>query len=156
MPLESIDERLRKFEAVYRGVNPPSISPRTQYYTYVVVEVSDACDHPRTERFADPGFYLVAGLHVEDAQFLFEPYTFAPFDARAKAQVVHLPVDASVIRDPVTDMMTVDVRFGDTPERNKSAHSKVVQSAEDNENFVDRVIGEFLTMNGLKPEESPA
>jgi|SRR5579871_481562 len=153
MPLEFIDERLCKFQVAHRGVNPPSISPRTQYYTYIIVEVSGACDHPRPERFAEPGFYLVAGLHVDDAQFLFEPYTFAPFDARAKAQVAHLPVDAFVTRDsrdPAADYMTVEVRFKDQPDRNNIKHSKVVQSAADNEEFVDRVVGEFLTMNGIE------
>lgn len=151
IPLGVIDERLHAYRLFYQGENPRPMMPRTQYYTYLVIEVSDAVDQPRSDRFARLGFYQVAGLRVEDAEFLFEPYVFAPFDARAKAQVANLSVDAVVTRDPGTDYMTVDLRFRDAPDRNNVAHSKIVEGAEDNERFVDRVVGEFFTKNALAP-----
>jgi hypothetical protein len=149
IPLEIIDERLHAYRLFYQGENPRPMHPQTKYYTHVVVEVSAAIAEPRSKRLGKPGYYQVVGLGMDDADFLFEPYTFAPFDARAKAKVANLPVDAVVTRDPVTDYMTVDVRFRDAPDRNKVAHSKIVQSAENNEQFVDRVVGEFLTKNAL-------
>ena len=148
MALDIVDERLHNFQLFYQGENPREILPHTQYYTHIVISVSDI-DHPRPKRFERPGFYQVVGLRVNRADFLFAPFVFAPFDGRAKARVAHLPVDASVVRDPVTDHMTIALRFRNEPERNNIAHSKVLRSAEENERFVDRVVDESLTKNGV-------
>lgn len=37
----------------------------------------------------------------------------------AKAAVAHLPVDASVVRDPFTSHMTVEMQFRNDPRRHK-------------------------------------
>jgi hypothetical protein len=44
-----------------------------EYYTHIVIEVTDDDLHPSLERFPRPGFYQVVGLRVLDAGFLFEP-----------------------------------------------------------------------------------
>jgi hypothetical protein len=149
--LDVIDERLREFKLFYQGENPGHILPQSHYYEHIVLSVTDVAEPHRPERLTRPGFYLVVGLRVNDAGFLLEPYIFAPFDARPKGQVAHLRVDASVTRDPVSDYMTVDVRFQDAPDRNNLNHSKPVRNAADNETFVDRVVGEFFAKNGLGP-----
>lgn len=148
MPLDIIDARLRGYELFYQGESPRAMLPRTTYYTHIVVSVTDV-DHPRPSRFERQGFYQVVGLHVGKSDFLFEPFVFMPFDARAKAQVAHLPVEATVLRDPTTQHMAVSVCFRNEPQRNSIAHAQVVRSAADNEAFVDRVVGEFLTKNGI-------
>jgi hypothetical protein len=152
MPLNIVEERLRDFKLFYQGESPKVMLPRTKYFTHVVISVTDI-DHPRPERFERPGFYQVVGLRLDDAAFLFEPYLFVPFDARAKEQVADLPVDAFVVRDPVADDMTIAVRFRDAPQRNNIKHSKPVRSADDNEAFVDRVVGEFLSKNGIEKKK---
>lgn len=149
MPLDVIDERLRNFKLFYQGESPRSILPQSRYYEYTLLSVTDVAEPRRPERLSHPGFYQVIGLRVNDAGFLLEPYVFIPFDALAKALVADLPVDARVNRDPVANHMTVEVRFRDQLDRNNIKHSKVVESAHDNEEFVKRIVGEFFTMNGI-------
>jgi len=149
MPVNIVDERLRGFKLFYQGENPRPILPRSDYYAHIVLSVTDVAEPHRPERIARSGFYLVVGLQVKDADFLFEPYVFVPFDAQAKNLVARLPVDATVVRDPVSDYMTVDVRFRDQPGRIKVALSKLVTSADENEKFVDAVVGEFFAHNGI-------
>ena len=44
-----------------------------EYYTHIMIEVSDDDPQPRSYRFQRPGFYQVVDLPVPDAGFLFEP-----------------------------------------------------------------------------------
>jgi hypothetical protein len=148
LPLDIIDERLLRFQLFYQGENPREILPQTQHYSHIVISVTDI-DGPRPGRFDRLGFYLVVGLQATDSEFLFAPFVFVPFDERAKARVADLPIDACVLHDPLTSHMTVTVQFRNEPERNNIAHSKVIQSGEENERFVDRVLDEFLAKNGI-------
>jgi hypothetical protein len=69
MPLTIIEERLKDFRVVFRGIDPPHASPVTTYWTHILIEVSTL--DPPTPRFKQPGFYEVVGLHPDDAGFLF-------------------------------------------------------------------------------------
>jgi hypothetical protein len=70
-PLALIDDRLLGYKLLFRGENPRPFAPATTYFKYVIVEVT-GLDEP-TATFDRRGFYLVLGLDVEDADFLFEP-----------------------------------------------------------------------------------
>ena len=69
MSLALIEERLKDFRVVFRGTDPPHVSPVTSYWTHILIEVSTL--DPPTPRFKQPGFYEVVGLHPDDAGFLF-------------------------------------------------------------------------------------
>jgi len=72
--LEVIDKRLRDFRVFHHGERPKTMLPQSrEYYTHVMIEVTDDDPQPRPERFRRPGFYQVVGLRVPDATFLFEP-----------------------------------------------------------------------------------
>jgi hypothetical protein len=75
MPLDVIDKRLKDFRIFYHGERPKTMLPqsRGEYYTHIMIEVTDDDPQPRPDRFQRPGFYQVVGLRVPDAHFLFEP-----------------------------------------------------------------------------------
>ena len=74
MPLDVIDKRLKDFRIFYHGERPKTMLPQSrEYYTHIMIEVTDDALQPHLERFQRPGFYQVVGLRVPDASFLFEP-----------------------------------------------------------------------------------
>jgi hypothetical protein len=74
MPLDVIDKRLKDFRIFCHGEKPKTMLPQSrEYYTHIMIEVTDEDSQPRPERFQQPGFYQVVGLRVPDAGFLFEP-----------------------------------------------------------------------------------
>jgi hypothetical protein len=74
VPLDVIDNRLKDFRIFYHGDRPKTMLPQSrEYYTHIVIEVSDDDPQPRPHRFQRAGFYQVVDLRVPDAGFLFEP-----------------------------------------------------------------------------------
>jgi hypothetical protein len=74
MPLDVIDKRLKDFRIFYHGERLKTMLPQSrEYYTHVIVEITDGDLEPHLERFLRPGFYQVVGLRVPDAASLFEP-----------------------------------------------------------------------------------
>jgi hypothetical protein len=74
MPLDLIDKRLKGFRIFYHGELPKTMLPQSrEYYTHIMIEVTDDDLRPHLERFHRPGFYQVVGLRVPDAGFLFQP-----------------------------------------------------------------------------------
>jgi len=74
MPLHVIDKRLKDFRIFYHGEKPKTMLPQSrEYYTHIVIEVTDDDPHARPDRFQRTGFYQVVKLRVADAGFLFEP-----------------------------------------------------------------------------------
>jgi hypothetical protein len=74
MLLDIIDKRLKDFRIFCHGETPKTMLPQSrQYYTHIVIEVTDDDLKPHLERFPRAGFYQVVGLRVPDATFLFEP-----------------------------------------------------------------------------------
>jgi hypothetical protein len=72
LPLALIEDRLLGLHKVlFRGDVPRELAPPTTDFSYVVVEVT-GLDIP-TAMFDRRGFYLVLGLRVDEADFLFEP-----------------------------------------------------------------------------------
>lgn len=82
MPLEVIEKRLTGFRVFCHGEQPKTMLPQSrEYYTHIMIEVTEADLQSCLERFPRPGFYQVVGLRVPDAGFLFEP---ASIPARAR------------------------------------------------------------------------
>jgi hypothetical protein len=78
MPLVVIDKRLKDFRVFYHGETPKTMLPQSrEYYTHIMVEVTDDDLKPYLDRFPRSGFYQVVGLRVRDAAFLFEPASAA-------------------------------------------------------------------------------
>jgi len=74
VPLDVIDKRLKDLGVFYHGERPKTMLPQSrEYYTRIMIEVSDDDPQPRPYRFQRPGFYQVVDLPVPDAGFLFEP-----------------------------------------------------------------------------------
>jgi hypothetical protein len=85
MPLDVIEKRLTAFRVFCHGEQPKTMLPQSrEYYTHIMIEVTDDDMKPRLERFPRPGFYQVVGLRVGDAGFLFEPLSIS---ARARRRV---------------------------------------------------------------------
>ena len=70
LPLALIEERLIGYQVFFRGEVPRTIAPETTHFEYVIVEVTLG-DEP-TPSFVRSGYYLILGLHPDDAAFLFE------------------------------------------------------------------------------------
>ncbi len=74
MPLDVIDKRLRGFRVFCHGQKPKTILPQSrEYYTHIMIQVTEDDLQPQLERFSRLGFYQVVGLRVPDAGFLFAP-----------------------------------------------------------------------------------
>jgi hypothetical protein len=74
MPLVVVDERLKGFRVFCHGEKPKTMLPQSrEFYTHIMIQVTDEDLQPRLERFSRAGFYQVVGLRVPDASFLFEP-----------------------------------------------------------------------------------
>jgi len=74
MPLDVIDKRLKDVRVFYHGERPKTMLPQSrEYYTHIMIQVTDDDLKPHLERFTQQGFYQVVGLRVPDAAFLFEP-----------------------------------------------------------------------------------
>jgi hypothetical protein len=71
MPLETVERRLKSYPCAFRGESPPQILPVTQYWTHLVIAISNLDD--KTPKFPRNGYYSVIGLQVRDAGFLFQP-----------------------------------------------------------------------------------
>jgi hypothetical protein len=75
MPLELIDKRLKDFRVFYHGERPKTMLPQSrEYYTHIMIEVTEDDAQPRPHRFQREGVYQVVGLRVPDAGFLFKPH----------------------------------------------------------------------------------
>ena len=73
MPLDVIDKRLKDFRIFCHGERPKTMLPQSrQYFTHIMIEVTEHDPVPGPARFQRPGFYQVVGLRVPDAGFLFE------------------------------------------------------------------------------------
>jgi hypothetical protein len=58
MRLDVIDQRLKDFHVFYHGEKPKTMLPQSrEYYTHIMIEVTDDDPQPRPHRFARPGFY---------------------------------------------------------------------------------------------------
>jgi hypothetical protein len=72
MPLDVINKLLKDFRIFCHGERPKTMLPQSrEYYTHIMIEVTDDDLKPHLERFPRPGFYQVVGLRVHDAGFLF-------------------------------------------------------------------------------------
>ena len=73
LPLDIIARRLKDFRIFWHGERPKSMLPQSrEYYTHIMIEVTEDDPEPRPERFPRPGFYQVVGLRPRDADFLFD------------------------------------------------------------------------------------
>ena len=73
MPLDIIDRRLKDFRIFCHGERPKTMLPQSrEYFTHIVIDVTEDDSEPRPERFPRPGFYRVVGLRPRNAEFLFE------------------------------------------------------------------------------------
>lgn len=74
IPLDVIDKRLKDFRIFCHGERPKTMLPQSrEYYTHVMIQVTDDDPEPRPDRFPRVAFYQVVGLRPRDAGFLFEP-----------------------------------------------------------------------------------